>query len=608
MKEILCHQVLNTTQNSNFVGVTGVNHEIVSKFSSQQQQNCDLSPVKETSSHSSASSSISRQPAVVVNHQPEVLVDSIRQPKASTEPSFDSVSASSRIVQKRLNAAAADSVRSSKCISSRISTESCSRSESSMKSQTIPSWLSALSNIRNSRDSFHCSSLANSRRSYDIHSAPFSVNDKRINASFQQLQDRHNLSYCVDSISSYALKSSLDSQSTELKQSSQESCGTIFCNILQAASALQPLVMSPNKKDLLIVDSQQNITFYTRMVKRSYINNTYVAPELKFLKVVISRTKYVDSIQVNPTSSSRNSFSNRTENITSLSGISVHNIDSVEESEVLRLVSICVGDQSNNLRDILSINTNSMRLLPYEEVVGVNSKIRGRENILRCYPFSSQTGLSSSSATQNLSLPKYLARSLSKVHGILSALRATIPRFIMYVAVGVDQCNNRNVHNGSRDSSSSGKMSCKCMLMSNDPLPDFYCQWADGCKIRYCLSTGKLAIEAPTLSLRWEGSMAWNMGSRMPMSKNIMTNDRGYLMNQCEDYSGTEMTEIDSWNTVDSLPSLLNKYVLYAQKALQRCFQEEKKKYYGKKSLEMKKEAVKTKTLSGPSVLVVDRL
>jgi hypothetical protein len=47
---------------------------------------------------------------------------------------------------------------------------------------------------------------------------------------------------------------------------------------------------------------------------------------------------------------------------------------------------------------------------------------------------------------------------------------------------------------------------CKCMLMSNDPLPDFYIQWVDGVKLRYVLQTGRVRIDGTAHSqLYWEG-------------------------------------------------------------------------------------------------------
>lgn len=38
---------------------------------------------------------------------------------------------------------------------------------------------------------------------------------------------------------------------------------------------------------------------------------------------------------------------------------------------------------------------------------------------------------------------------------------------------------------------------CKCMLMCNDPLPNFIIQWIDGTRLRYSLSTGNLRLDCP---------------------------------------------------------------------------------------------------------------
>jgi serine/threonine protein kinase len=85
-------------------------------------------------------------------------------------------------------------------------------------------------------------------------------------------------------------------------------------------------------------------------------------------------------------------------------------------------------------------------------------------------------------------IPKGLHSMYFRVLRTLHAIRSRIPQLIMYL----DTSSRDNLRlNGEKKQSSV----CKCMLMSNKPLPDFCVQWVDGTKLTYSLRTANLCVE-----------------------------------------------------------------------------------------------------------------
>ena len=82
---------------------------------------------------------------------------------------------------------------------------------------------------------------------------------------------------------------------------------------------------------------------------------------------------------------------------------------------------------------------------------------------------------------------------------------------------------------------------CKCMLMSNRPLPDFCVQWADGMRLRYALDSGQLQISGPAGQFLWDSSV-----------------------------KGGGPTQ---WASM--APKALRPYLLEAQKCMERCLMEQ---------------------------------
>ena len=91
-------------------------------------------------------------------------------------------------------------------------------------------------------------------------------------------------------------------------------------------------------------------------------------------------------------------------------------------------------------------------------------------------------------------LPKALRSLYLKTALIIGEIRSKIPKLVLYLTVNDVQKGQAAVNTG-------GKIACKCMLMSNTPLPDFCVQWADGTKLRYCLENGRLRLQGPSIAV-----------------------------------------------------------------------------------------------------------
>lgn len=86
----------------------------------------------------------------------------------------------------------------------------------------------------------------------------------------------------------------------------------------------------------------------------------------------------------------------------------------------------------------------------------------------------------------------------SKIGVIVMEVKSRIPRLVYYLSVARAERIlvgdlRRKVSENQR------KIACKCMLMSNSPLPDFRVQWFDGTRLKYALSSGTLSLQGPSL-------------------------------------------------------------------------------------------------------------
>jgi hypothetical protein len=151
-------------------------------------------------------------------------------------------------------------------------------------------------------------------------------------------------------------------------------------------------------------------------------------------------------------------------------------------------------------------------------------------------------------------LPYALKKTYATVARMLDAVKCKLPKLILYLTDNDDSVSNKShptttttneTQHTSTTNSNEKKAICKCMIMCNDPLPDFSVRWADGTKLRYCLSDGKLHI----------------------------TNNQGSSEDRYR-WEGFTSTDTD-WAT--SAPKSIRKYLLLAQSAMRRCLAEDMK-------------------------------
>lgn len=96
-----------------------------------------------------------------------------------------------------------------------------------------------------------------------------------------------------------------------------------------------------------------------------------------------------------------------------------------------------------------------------------------------------------------------------------------------------------------KDKEKDSKVDCKCMLMSNCPLPDFHVQFSDGTRLKYSLESNLLVIERKADSVLWEGSI------------NVID----------------DIKDGNDGSHFDCMPAKLRRYTAIAQRALSLCME-----------------------------------
>ena len=136
-------------------------------------------------------------------------------------------------------------------------------------------------------------------------------------------------------------------------------------------------------------------------------------------------------------------------------------------------------------------------------------------------------------------LPSSLHKCYQRVYQMVETIKSRLPRIILYLSVS-SACRilNKNNHDEERSKS---KIECKCMLMSNAPLPDFHVQFYDQTKLKYSLQSGKLSLSGPTIA-----SYKYSMENTLDWTEIADDNQKAYL--------------------------------LIAQEAMRRCIEESRKK------------------------------
>jgi hypothetical protein len=156
--------------------------------------------------------------------------------------------------------------------------------------------------------------------------------------------------------------------------------------------------------------------------------------------------------------------------------------------------------------------------------------------------------------------------------GILEAVQSKVPKLVLYAKSS--QATTRTSHAGaSSDTAVEKGIDCKCMLMSNEPLPDFCVQWADGAVLRYSLRTGKTRVdcldETKSRSIRWEGSLT---STALPANRHISNSQE--LMRSVHSIPSVPRGPHGDpqWCDADNVPRCAKPYLATAQRALVKCF------------------------------------
>jgi len=157
-------------------------------------------------------------------------------------------------------------------------------------------------------------------------------------------------------------------------------------------------------------------------------------------------------------------------------------------------------------------------------------------------------------------LPQALQHVQTRVARMLETIRRKQPQLVLYVK---EQDKGQGIRGGPKakkrhdvvsdyepaiNNGMGGEIICKCMLMSNYPLPDFCIQWADAMKLRYSLASGQLNVSGPLGDYQWDGD--------------AQINDSG-------------LEEYPTYGWADSAPPKLKPYVVAAQGYLHRCLLED---------------------------------
>lgn len=141
-------------------------------------------------------------------------------------------------------------------------------------------------------------------------------------------------------------------------------------------------------------------------------------------------------------------------------------------------------------------------------------------------------------------LPSVLKKPYESVALMLEAVKCKLPKLILYLTEKKESEHRMSPQSSLNLAEPSEQTAvCKCMIMCNDPLPDFSVRWVDGTKLKYCLRDGNLRI----------------------------TNNSGSSENHYR-WEGCASTDAD-WTT--SAPKAIRKYLLLAQSAMRQCIAED---------------------------------
>jgi hypothetical protein len=169
-------------------------------------------------------------------------------------------------------------------------------------------------------------------------------------------------------------------------------------------------------------------------------------------------------------------------------------------------------------------------------------------------------------------VPESVVLMLRHLASLLESIRSSTPQLVVYLSSkdmdrllaarkGGHTRSPPSPDEATPSSSSSGRLQdkrvdCKCMLMSNSPLPDFHVQFEDGTRVRYFLHSNRVSIvrssgEEP---IQWTGTIYVDVKLSPPRDGSAV--------------SGSD-------RMLDCMPRRLRRYAEVAQKALSVCLYEQ---------------------------------
>eukprot|EP01041_Mallomonas_annulata_P006484 gene6484-13089_t len=215
-------------------------------------------------------------------------------------------------------------------------------------------------------------------------------------------------------------------------------------------------------------------------------------------------------------------------------------------------------------------------------------------------------------------LPKSIQQIYSRVNRLLDTVRTKIPKLILYLSTSSSSTTtNKNekapkiIHkdDNSHNSTSTSTMRsysesvthCKCMLMSNTPLPDFHVQWKDECSRSMSYMDGSIYTNnSRSTSTTHETTISTN-NSKANYSKNNHNNHHNknpnFYTNTNTDVNNDNDKENElcskfhwessnspfsfpsnnmSMDWTESAPNEIKNYLYIAQEAMRRCLAEDK--------------------------------
>lgn len=203
-------------------------------------------------------------------------------------------------------------------------------------------------------------------------------------------------------------------------------------------------------------------------------------------------------------------------------GQQYHRLCQMKSSPLQLHVSTCSPDVLDELQHILEVTPRSS--------VDSSAAITGSGQLLS--PISANSSLLSSCTTTkyaSTNLPSSLRRHYQFVTTLLALLPSKLPKLTLYL-------RNPTAFDDVIDKA---PIFCKCILMSNLPLPDFLVRFANAFKIHYALDNGHLTISQP---------------GKNGQSLVLYEGDMNSTSNWCE-----------------FAPKEFHKYILTSQKAMQMC-------------------------------------